>query len=150
MYVFFSSRRRHTRCALVTGVQTCALPIWAMMNNSGGNSEALAAHDWAGEAGARWLGQLDRFESMIEPIGEALLARAAYAAGERVVDIGCGGGWTTRRIADAVGNTGLALGIDLSLDLVAAASERARRTGLANIRFVQGDARSDEHTSELQ
>src|SRR3546814_10744827 len=27
MFVFFSSRRRHTRCALVTGVQTCALPI---------------------------------------------------------------------------------------------------------------------------
>src|SRR3546814_11251346 len=25
---FFSSRRRHTRCALVTGVQTCALPIF--------------------------------------------------------------------------------------------------------------------------
>src|SRR3546814_10838141 len=30
---FFSSRRRHTRCALVTGVQTCALPIFS-------------AHDW--------------------------------------------------------------------------------------------------------
>src|SRR3546814_4736188 len=34
---FFSSRRRHTRCALVTGVQTCALPIsranpmWALL-----------------------------------------------------------------------------------------------------------------------
>src|SRR3546814_1076052 len=29
VYVFFfSSRRRHTRCALVTGVQTCALPIY--------------------------------------------------------------------------------------------------------------------------
>src|SRR3546814_1181316 len=27
LYLFFSSRRRHTRCALVTGVQTCALPI---------------------------------------------------------------------------------------------------------------------------
>src|SRR3546814_4559172 len=27
IYFFFSSRRRHTRCALVTGVQTCALPI---------------------------------------------------------------------------------------------------------------------------
>src|SRR3546814_4158632 len=27
MYFFFASRRRHTRCALVTGVQTCALPI---------------------------------------------------------------------------------------------------------------------------
>src|SRR3546814_4086881 len=27
---FFSSRRRHTRCALVTGVQTCALPIFGL------------------------------------------------------------------------------------------------------------------------
>src|SRR3546814_81588 len=30
MYFVFSSRRRHTRCALVTGVQTCALPIWEL------------------------------------------------------------------------------------------------------------------------
>src|SRR3546814_2644055 len=30
LFFFFSSRRRHTRCALVTGVQTCALPIWAV------------------------------------------------------------------------------------------------------------------------
>src|SRR3546814_2406721 len=30
IFVFFSSRRRHTRCALVTGVQTCALPIYAL------------------------------------------------------------------------------------------------------------------------
>src|SRR3546814_4427430 len=30
MSCFFSSRRRHTRCALVTGVQTCALPIFLL------------------------------------------------------------------------------------------------------------------------
>src|SRR3546814_5957498 len=30
VFFFFSSRRRHTRCALVTGVQTCALPIWGI------------------------------------------------------------------------------------------------------------------------
>src|SRR3546814_1085787 len=29
-FLFFSSRRRHTRCALVTGVQTCALPIFPL------------------------------------------------------------------------------------------------------------------------
>src|SRR3546814_8682467 len=29
VFCFFSSRRRHTSCALVTGVQTCALPIYA-------------------------------------------------------------------------------------------------------------------------
>src|SRR3546814_5219393 len=33
-FFFFSSRRRHTRCALVTGVQTCALPIF--LNHLGG------------------------------------------------------------------------------------------------------------------
>src|SRR3546814_2848367 len=33
IYVFFfSSRRRHTSCALVTGVQTCALPIFTVLN----------------------------------------------------------------------------------------------------------------------
>src|SRR3546814_2853669 len=32
-FFFFSSRRRHTRCALVTGVQTCALPISVLVNN---------------------------------------------------------------------------------------------------------------------
>src|SRR3546814_16671344 len=30
-FFFFSSRRRHTRCALVTGVQTCALPIFLVI-----------------------------------------------------------------------------------------------------------------------
>src|SRR3546814_18178245 len=33
MTFFFSSRRRHTRCALVTGVQTCALPISLFRND---------------------------------------------------------------------------------------------------------------------
>src|SRR3546814_10107738 len=32
---FFSSRRRHTRCALVTGVQTCALPIYTLGRQPG-------------------------------------------------------------------------------------------------------------------
>src|SRR3546814_11630627 len=31
VFFFFSSRRRHTRCALVTGVQTCALPIFRLI-----------------------------------------------------------------------------------------------------------------------
>src|SRR3546814_17307274 len=37
---FFSSRRRHTRCALVTGVQTCALPI-SLVSTVGGASGPL-------------------------------------------------------------------------------------------------------------
>src|SRR3546814_9518331 len=43
-FFLFSSRRRHTRCALVTGVQTCALPIytvlcWASLYQDKGNKE---------------------------------------------------------------------------------------------------------------
>src|SRR3546814_1810553 len=39
LYVFFfSSRRRHTRCALVTGVQTCALPILVGLNRDTANA----------------------------------------------------------------------------------------------------------------
>lgn len=110
------------------------------MNDTDRRDKAFDAHDWASEAGKRWLAQLDRFESMIEPIGTALLDRAGYTAGEKVVDIGCGGGWTTRRIAGAVGDEGLALGLDISPDLVAMASDRARGEGLVNIRFEQGDA----------
>src|SRR3546814_4995713 len=34
MEFFFSSRRRHTRCALVTGVQTCALPIYLLYDRN--------------------------------------------------------------------------------------------------------------------
>src|SRR3546814_20497147 len=34
---FFSSRRRHTRCALVTGVQTCALPIFISKSRYSGS-----------------------------------------------------------------------------------------------------------------
>src|SRR3546814_10817321 len=41
MCFFFSSRRRHTRCALVTGVQTCALPILAIRLRRDGAEQAV-------------------------------------------------------------------------------------------------------------
>src|SRR3546814_9562514 len=43
LFFFFSSRRRHTRCALVTGVQTCALPICAPVQLYRGGPTALAS-----------------------------------------------------------------------------------------------------------
>src|SRR3546814_3147439 len=43
LFFFFSSRRRHTSCALVTGVQTCALPIYrpAHVHVKGADGEAV-------------------------------------------------------------------------------------------------------------
>src|SRR3546814_1438205 len=42
-FFFFSSRRRHTRCALVTGVQTCALPIAHRQLRGPGGTMGFAA-----------------------------------------------------------------------------------------------------------
>src|SRR3546814_8066061 len=52
VFFFFSSRRRHTRCALVTGVQTCALPIaddlsaFAPQDFAPRHGESLACEEW--------------------------------------------------------------------------------------------------------
>src|SRR3546814_470313 len=45
VYFFFSSRRRHTICALMTGVQTCALPIFLAADLAGEAQCNLIVHD---------------------------------------------------------------------------------------------------------
>src|SRR3546814_18693486 len=56
---FFSSRRRHTRCALVTGVQTCALPILlAAGRSSRGLPRLVLTYDQLLEAPARVLARV--------------------------------------------------------------------------------------------
>src|SRR3546814_11636129 len=56
MCFFFSSRRRHTRCALVTGVQTCALPIFDVVDLAQG----VQARDEFLLEGGRLGGESDR------------------------------------------------------------------------------------------
>src|SRR3546814_2838076 len=46
LFFFFSSRRRHTRCALVTGVQTCALPILRQVIGNVLDNAAEVSPDW--------------------------------------------------------------------------------------------------------
>lgn len=99
-----------------------------------------AAEDWSGEMGERWLKNLGRFEGMIAPIGQALIERAAFRAGERVVDVGCGAGATTLEISKRVGTRGAVLGLDISPVLVAAAERRAGAAGAGNLRFRCADA----------
>ena len=103
-------------------------------------ADSLRAEEWAGEMGERWLRHLDRFESMIAPVGEALLVRANYQPGERVIDVGCGGGASARAIAAQVAPAGVVVGIDVSPVLVAEAARRAELAGSANARFMTADA----------
>ena len=115
-----------------------------MTGQTESNPEALKGEDWAGEMGAKWLANLSWFEGMIAPIGEALLKHADFKPGERVLDIGCGGGGTTIAIAQAVAPSGEVLGIDISSDLTDAATSRASDSGISNIRFICSDAASVE------
>ena len=101
-------------------------------------SGPIEAGEWAGAMGDNWLANIDGFEGMIASVGAALMARAAFAPGERVVDIGCGGGATTIEIGPAVGPEGEALGIDVSESLLATA--RTRAAGAGNVHFLAADA----------
>ncbi|WP_417613608.1 class I SAM-dependent methyltransferase [Parasphingorhabdus sp.] len=114
-----------------------------MANDSmdqGQQPEQLKTEDWAGGQGLKWLANLSLFEEMIAPIGDALLARADYHAGETVIDLGCGGGATTLAIAEAVAPTGKVIGVDISPDLIGAARERAEKSGASHIGFTCADA----------
>jgi len=102
--------------------------------------EELKPEDWSGDMGLKWLASLSLFEEMIAPIGYALLARADFQTGETVIDLGCGGGATTLAIAQTVAPSGKVAGVDISPDLVAAAEERAAKSGAPNIDFTCADA----------
>src|SRR3546814_6209238 len=60
---FFSSRRRHTRCALVTGVQTCALPIseGVQVFENHRQTPLHGADPLARDAGNMWINEVGRW-----------------------------------------------------------------------------------------
>jgi SAM-dependent methyltransferase len=79
---------------------------------------------------------------MITPFGERAMAALAPRPGERVVDVGCGCGGTSLALAQRVGASGSVLGVDVSEPMLGRARERAAAEGLANVRFVAGDAQT--------
>ncbi|MDO9313978.1 MAG: methyltransferase domain-containing protein [Burkholderiaceae bacterium] len=70
----------------------------------------------------------------------ALLAAAALAPGEQVLDLACGSGHVTLQAADSVGAQGHVLGVDLSQRMVDTASRRARAQPTAPVAFARMDA----------
>lgn len=102
-----------------------------------------AFEDWSGEMGERWLAYIDQFEGMIAPAGEAALAHAAAQPGERVLDVGCGGGLTTLRLASAVKPGGHVTGLDISPQLVDLATKRGEAAGADNVSWMLADAETE-------
>jgi SAM-dependent methyltransferase len=85
-----------------------------------------------------WAEVREPLERQLAPLGRRALAVLAPRPGERILDIGCGGGETTFDLAQAVAPNGAVLGIDLSAAVLAFARRAAK--DYACVRFVQADA----------
>jgi|KBSMisStaDraftv2_1062788.scaffolds.fasta_scaffold10481_5 SAM-dependent methyltransferase len=94
---------------------------------------------WNGPAGERWSKAQDRIDRHLGLITEALLALAAPRKGQRILDIGCGGGTTTLLLRERVGPDGAVTGIDISAPNLALARARAH-AGMADVMFLDADA----------
>jgi SAM-dependent methyltransferase len=88
-----------------------------------GNADQIAY--WNGAAGERWRARQPDQDILLAPIADLLLQRAAPAAGEVVLDIGCGCGVTSIELARRVVPGGRVLGVDISVPMLARARERA-------------------------
>ncbi len=91
----------------------------------------------------RWTSSWPQREVLTSTVTPALMAAAALVAGERVLDVGTGGGGTAIGAARRVAPDGEVLGVDISEALLALAAERAGAAGAGNVAFVLADAQED-------
>lgn len=70
---------------------------------------------------------------------ERIVSALALIGGERVVDLGAGGGYYTLRLARAVGPTGVVYAVDLDPGLLRRIAREAERAGLDNVRPIEAD-----------
>lgn len=85
-----------------------------------------------------------RRERITIAITKPLLERLAAKTGERVLDIGCGGGLAAIEVAKLVGASGGVVGFDISEPLVGLSTRRAADAGAGNVQFVAGDAQTGD------
>ena len=118
-------------------------------------ANAAQAQRWNGESGRYWIAHRERHLAAHRHLLPHLFDAAAISVGERVLDVGCGCGATTIAAAQAArgtagagpwppipggGESGSAVGLDLSGPMLDVARSLTAQAGVANARFVRGDA----------
>jgi SAM-dependent methyltransferase len=101
------------------------------------NPQQAAA--WDGDEGSFWADHEARFDTGIAAHNPRFFAAAAIRPTDRVLDVGCGCGATTRTAARLAWR-GSALGLDLSSRMLERARARSSAEGLDNVEFEQADA----------
>jgi SAM-dependent methyltransferase len=101
------------------------------------NVEATEA--WNGPLFDVWIEYRDIVAEGLREHGEAALAASPPNEGDRVLDIGCGLGDTTVRLAELVGAAGHAHGVDVAERMIETAIAEAAEAGLENVSFATRD-----------
>ena len=102
-------------------------------------TNAEAAQAWNGYDGDHWVNWAELYDQSVRDYQQAFLDAARIQVGDRVLDIGCGNGQTTRDAAALAAN-GEAVGVDLSEQLVENARRIAVAQGVGNATFIHADA----------
>ena len=104
------------------------------------NDEAIRA--WDGPLYERFVRFRETLTTGLGAHGEEALRLYPPAAGQRVLDIGCGFGDTTQRIAELIGADGEAVGVDAAPRFIEDAIRETDEAGVENARFLVADVQS--------
>ncbi len=105
------------------------------MSQAQSNADQIAY--WNTDAGQKWVKAQERLDAMLAPISAELIKTAAAKSGERILDIGCGCGDTSIRLAKAGARV---TGVDVSQPMLARAKARAKEAQAADVEFTEADA----------
>ena len=97
---------------------------------------------WNSDPGRKWIAFEDGLDAAFQEVSDRLFERAQPAAGEQVLDIGCGTGATTMALSSRVGANGRAVGIDISEPLLARAQERRSTADIEHLDYQLADAQT--------
>ncbi|QKW37581.1 methyltransferase domain-containing protein [Actinomadura sp. NAK00032] len=99
---------------------------------------AMADH-WNGDEGVFWAEEHERWDHLNSAFNDHMFTKAAITPGDRVLDIGCGNGQTSR-LAARRAFKGHAVGFDISAPMLERARALAAAEGVSNVEFAEGDA----------
>ena len=98
---------------------------------------------WSGKGGDIWVEKQNAMDVMLEPLGNAALAKLPKNLGRHVIDIGCGCGSTTLSIAEQLNESAKITGVDISEPMLDQAKKVASEKNLYNVDFQVMDIQTE-------